>query len=86
MKAALFKEKTSPLSLEEVAKPEPGKDDFLSMLDFIHKHKITPVIDKVFPLTEVNEAFNPMEEGGQFGKIIYFIIIIIWTKLFIVVT
>ena len=46
------------------------EDEFLSMLDFVHKHKITPVIDKVFPLAEVNEAFNRMEEGGQFGKIV----------------
>ncbi len=69
MKAALFKEKTPPLSLQEVVKPVPGKDEFLSMLNFIYKHKVTPVIDKVSPLAEVNEAFNRMEEGGKFGKI-----------------
>lgn len=46
------------------------EDEFLSMLDFIHKHKITPVIDKIFPLEDVNEAFKRMEEGTQFGKIV----------------
>ena len=46
------------------------EDEFLSMLDFIYKHRITPVIDKIFPLSAVNEAFARMEEGGQFGKIV----------------
>ncbi len=46
------------------------QDEFFSMLDFIHKHKIKPVIDKVFSLNEVNEAFTRMREGEQFGKIV----------------
>ncbi len=46
------------------------EDEFLSMLDFIHKHKIKPVVDQVFPFEKVNEAFKKMEEGRQFGKIV----------------
>jgi zinc-binding alcohol dehydrogenase/oxidoreductase len=46
------------------------EDEFLSMLDFIYKHKINPVVDKVFPLAEVNEGFRRMEQGEQFGKIV----------------
>jgi zinc-binding alcohol dehydrogenase/oxidoreductase len=46
------------------------EDEFLSMLDFVHKHKIKPVIDQVFLLSQVNEAFSRMQQGGQFGKII----------------
>ncbi len=46
------------------------EDEFLSMLDFIYKHKINPVIDKVFTLAEVNEGFKRMEQGEQFGKIV----------------
>ena len=46
------------------------EDEFLSMIDFIHKHKIKPVVDKIFPLAQVNDAFARMEEGVQFGKII----------------
>ena len=46
------------------------EDEFLSMLDFVHKHKIRPVIDKVFSLAGVNDAFRHMESGGQFGKIL----------------
>ncbi len=40
------------------------------MIDFIHKHKIKPVVDKIFPFAQVNDAFARMEEGVQFGKII----------------
>lgn len=45
-------------------------DEFLSMLDFVHKHQLTPVIDQTFPLDEVNQAFSRMEEAGHFGKIV----------------
>lgn len=45
-------------------------DEFLSMLDFIHKHQLKPVIDSVFPLENINDAFNKMNEGKQFGKIV----------------
>jgi zinc-binding alcohol dehydrogenase/oxidoreductase len=45
-------------------------DEFLSMLDFVHKHKIKPVIDKVFEFHEINEAFGRMKNGDQFGKIV----------------
>jgi zinc-binding alcohol dehydrogenase/oxidoreductase len=46
------------------------EDEFLSMLDFIYKHKIKPSIDTTFSLSQVNEAFERMREGGHFGKII----------------
>lgn len=46
------------------------EDEFLSMLDFIYKHQIKPVIDKIFPLPAVNEAFTRMEGASQFGKIV----------------
>ncbi len=46
------------------------EDEFLSMMDYVHKHRLTPVIDQVFPLDQVNEAFARMEQGGHFGKIV----------------
>lgn len=45
-------------------------DEFLSMLDFLHRHRIKPVIDRSFPLTEINAAFAHMEHREQFGKIL----------------
>jgi zinc-binding alcohol dehydrogenase/oxidoreductase len=46
------------------------RDEFLSMLDFLHTHKLKPVIDSVYALEEINEAFAKMETSNQFGKII----------------
>jgi zinc-binding alcohol dehydrogenase/oxidoreductase len=46
------------------------RDEFLSMLDFIESRNMKPVIDKTFPLSDFKTAFQRMDEGGQFGKII----------------
>lgn len=48
-----------------------GSDlDFKSMLDFVEKHKIKPVVDRVFSLEDGAEAFAHMDAGKQFGKIV----------------
>lgn len=44
-------------------------DEFREMLAFITKHRIKPVVDHVFPLSETQKAFERMDEGKQFGKI-----------------
>jgi zinc-binding alcohol dehydrogenase/oxidoreductase len=46
------------------------RDEFLSMLDFLESRNIKPVMDKTLKLSEINEAFQRMENGNQFGKII----------------
>jgi zinc-binding alcohol dehydrogenase/oxidoreductase len=46
------------------------RDEFLSMLDFLESRSIRPVIDKVYPLDQFEEAFRRMESGDQFGKIV----------------
>lgn len=46
------------------------RDEFLSMLDFLESRNLKPVIDKVFPLEQINEAFQRMESSNQFGKIV----------------
>ncbi|HQQ96032.1 MAG TPA: zinc-binding dehydrogenase [Cyclobacteriaceae bacterium] len=45
-------------------------DEFLSMLDFLHRHRIKPVIDRSFALSEINDAFTHMKLSEQFGKIL----------------
>jgi len=45
-------------------------DDFKGMLALINEHKIIPVIDEVFPLSEANAAIKKMENSSQFGKIV----------------
>lgn len=44
--------------------------DFGDMLRFYTTHRLKPVIDRVFPLEEAEQAFRRMEEGRQFGKIV----------------
>jgi len=46
------------------------RDEFLSMLDFIEKKNIRPVIDQTFKLRDINEAMKHMESAKQFGKIL----------------
>lgn len=44
--------------------------EFRAMLAFVQKHEIVPVVDSVFPLSEGAKAFEKMEKGAQFGKIV----------------
>jgi zinc-binding alcohol dehydrogenase/oxidoreductase len=46
------------------------RDEFLSMLDFLESRNIKPVMDKIYPLTEIQEAMKRMQQGDQFGKIV----------------
>ena len=48
-----------------------GSDqDFRNMLAFVNDHKIKPIVDQVFSLEEGRLAFERMEAGAQFGKIV----------------
>lgn len=45
-------------------------EEFAKMLRFVKKHKIVPIIDQEFDLKEGQAAFDRMDKGEQFGKII----------------
>ena len=45
-------------------------EEFSAMLEFVNKHKIKPVIDSVFSLENGTAAFERMEAGLQFGKVV----------------
>ncbi len=48
-----------------------GSDkEFAEMVAFVEKHQIKPVIDSVFSLENGRAAFEKMESGAQFGKIV----------------
>lgn len=48
-----------------------GSDqEFHAMVDFVEKHKLTPVVDSVYALEEGVAAFEHMARGAQFGKIV----------------
>jgi zinc-binding alcohol dehydrogenase/oxidoreductase len=46
------------------------RDEFLSMVDFVHKHRLRPEISGTYYLDHVTEAFHHLETGEQFGKIV----------------
>jgi len=47
-----------------------SRADFEAMNDFIAKHKLKPVIDKVFPFEDAKAAFDYLESGSHFGKVV----------------
>lgn len=47
-----------------------SRDMFEAMCRAIKQHRIRPVVDKVFPWTEVRAAFEAMRGGEHFGKIV----------------
>ncbi|HEY2753810.1 NAD(P)-dependent alcohol dehydrogenase [Phenylobacterium sp.] len=47
-----------------------SRDMFEAMCRAIELHRIQPVVDKVFPWTQVKDAFAAMQGGEHFGKIV----------------
>ncbi|MEQ8703230.1 MAG: zinc-binding dehydrogenase [Phaeodactylibacter sp.] len=48
-----------------------GSDqEFHDMVGFVNQHKVYPVVDQIFPLAEAPQAFERMDQGKQFGKIV----------------
>ncbi|MDB6127382.1 MAG: Alcohol dehydrogenase zinc-binding domain protein [Verrucomicrobia bacterium] len=45
-------------------------DEFTSMEQYVTMHRLKPVVSEVFPFERAGEAFDLMERGGQFGKIV----------------
>lgn len=44
--------------------------DFYSMVEFVRKKEIVPVIDEIFPFTEAVQAAEKLSQGKQFGKVV----------------
>jgi NADPH:quinone reductase-like Zn-dependent oxidoreductase len=57
--------------LPELSFSMPSKTDSMAVLkEFLEAGKITPVIDRTYPLSEVVEAIRYLEKGHAQGKII----------------
>jgi NADPH:quinone reductase-like Zn-dependent oxidoreductase len=49
----------------------PSKKDSMAVLkELLEAGKITPVIDRTYPLSEVSEAIRYLEEGYALGKVL----------------
>lgn len=44
-------------------------EEYKAMLQFMKKHQLRPVVDRMYPLSEFREAFKRLEEAEQFGKV-----------------
>jgi NADPH:quinone reductase-like Zn-dependent oxidoreductase len=45
-------------------------EDLLVLKELIEAGKVTPVIDRTYPLSEVPEAIRYLEEGHARGKVV----------------
>jgi NADPH:quinone reductase-like Zn-dependent oxidoreductase len=53
-----------------VGAPLGGRPDFDRVMDLIASGAVNPVVDRVFPLRETEAAFERLESGAQFGKVV----------------
>ncbi len=49
---------------------KPNQKDLLFMKELIESGKVTPVIDRTYPLTDVADAIRYLEEGHARGKVV----------------
>ncbi|MBF6171015.1 zinc-dependent alcohol dehydrogenase family protein [Nocardia blacklockiae] len=47
-----------------------SRTDFEALVTTIERHALMPVVDKVFPLGRLADAFDRLAHGGHFGKIV----------------
>lgn len=49
---------------------QPRKEDLTLMQDLLATGKVSPVVDRIYPLTEVAAAVRYLEEGHARGKVV----------------
>ncbi|MET7543462.1 NAD(P)-dependent alcohol dehydrogenase [Streptomyces sp. NPDC005507] len=47
-----------------------SRSDFEQMNRVISRHRLRPVVDRVFPFNETPDAFSHFEKGSRFGKVV----------------
>lgn len=47
-----------------------GDDEFHAAMRLAHQGKLRPIVDRVWPLDQLADAFRQMESGAFFGKIV----------------
>jgi NADPH:quinone reductase-like Zn-dependent oxidoreductase len=49
---------------------KPNQKDLVVLQELLEGGKVTPVIDRTYPLSEIREAFSYLEEGHAQGKVV----------------
>ncbi|MBT2570644.1 zinc-binding dehydrogenase [Planococcus sp. ISL-110] len=47
-----------------------SREELRAMLAHMESHEMRPIIDKIFPLDQAQEAFDHLASGNQFGKVV----------------
>jgi NADPH:quinone reductase-like Zn-dependent oxidoreductase len=50
--------------------PSPGSDHLKELHELLEAGKVTPVVDRTFPLSDVPDAIRYLREGCARGKVI----------------
>jgi NADPH2:quinone reductase len=53
-----------------VGAPIGGRPDFDQVMELVAAGVVRPVVDRVYPLRDVEEAFARLASGEQFGKVV----------------
>jgi NADPH:quinone reductase-like Zn-dependent oxidoreductase len=48
----------------------PKNEDLVVLKELVESGKVTPVIDRTYPLSETPEAFRYLDEGHAQGKVV----------------
>jgi len=48
----------------------PKQEDLIVLKDLVEAGKVTPVIDRTYPLSEAVDAFEHMSQGHARGKVV----------------
>ena len=63
---------TAPVVSQRIRAPEmaPNQADLITLIELIESGKLTPVIDRTYPLAEVPHAIRHLQEGHTRGKLV----------------
>ena len=62
-----------PLFVRQVERPfvsAPNQDDLMTLKELVEAGRVTPVIDRTYPLSETAEAFRYLDQGHARGKVV----------------
>ena len=57
---------------------KPNRDDLAVLRDLLLAGKVSPVIDRAYPLHEVPEAIRYLEQGHASGKVVITVLLLAW--------
>jgi NADPH:quinone reductase-like Zn-dependent oxidoreductase len=69
----VFKASVLSLFVRQQGRPfvsTPNQDDLITLKELVEAGRVTPVVDRTYPLRETAEAFRYLDQGHARGKVI----------------